>query len=61
KIELLIPDLQGDHAALKTILDAGPDILGHNLETVPRLYPQARQGADYERSLDLLRAARDIH
>ncbi len=54
KIELLIPDLQGDYSALKTILDAKPDILGHNLETVPRLYAQARQGADYQRSLDLL-------
>jgi len=57
RIELLIPDLQGDRAALRTILAAGPDILGHNLETVPRLYPLARQGADYRRSLDLLAAA----
>jgi lipoic acid synthetase len=54
KIELLIPDLQGDLQALATILESGPDILGHNLETVPRLYPQARQGAIYQRSLDLL-------
>jgi len=60
RIELLIPDLAGDHAALKTILDAGPDILGHNLETVPRLYEQARQGADYRRSLELLAAATQI-
>jgi lipoic acid synthetase len=54
RVELLIPDLQGDEAALQVILDAKPDILGHNLETVPRLYPIARQGADYHRSLELL-------
>ncbi len=57
RVELLIPDLQGDSAALRTILDTRPDILGHNLETVPRLYPVARRGADYQRSLQLLRAA----
>jgi lipoic acid synthetase len=57
RVELLIPDLQGDSAALRTILDAGPQILGHNLETVPRLYPAVRKGADYQRSLKLLRTA----
>lgn len=57
RVELLIPDLQGDSAALRTILDARPDILGHNLETVPRLYPVARLGANYQRSLQLLRSA----
>lgn len=57
RVELLIPDLQGDSAALRIILDAQPDILGHNLETVPRLYPVARLGANYQRSLQLLRAA----
>lgn len=57
RIELLIPDLQGDHRALATILAAAPDILGHNLETVPRLYPQVRREASYERSLELLRQA----
>ncbi len=57
RVELLIPDLQGDQGALQTILDAAPDVLGHNLETVPRLYPVARAGADYQRSLDLLAAA----
>ncbi|PLY03267.1 MAG: lipoyl synthase [Desulfuromonas sp.] len=60
KIELLIPDLQGNRAALAEILAAGPDILGHNLETVPRLYEKARQGADYNRSLYLLRNAGEI-
>ncbi len=53
-IELLIPDLQGDLSALQTILASGPDIIGHNIETVPRLYATARQGADYQRSLSLL-------
>ncbi len=59
-IELLIPDLQGDRAALAIILAAEPDVLGHNLETVPRLYPLARQGADYHRSLRLLAMSREI-
>jgi lipoic acid synthetase len=54
RIELLIPDLGGAREALSTILAAGPDILGHNVETVPRLYPQVRQGADFRRSLEVL-------
>ncbi len=57
RVELLIPDLQGNKQALRTILAAKPDVLGHNLETVPRLYEQARSGADYQRSLDLLATA----
>jgi lipoic acid synthetase len=57
RIELLIPDLQGNWAALAAILASGPDILGHNLETVPRLYEQVRQGASYARSLLLLQNA----
>lgn len=60
RVELLIPDLQGDRQALAAILAAGPDVLGHNLETVPRLYAAARSGADYRRSLDLLAAAREL-
>jgi len=59
RVELLIPDLQGSPEALATILAAAPDILGHNLETVPRLYPAVRCGADYRRSLDLLSAAQN--
>ncbi len=58
RVELLIPDLQGNHEALNIILAAKPELLGHNLETVPRLYQKARAGADYQRSLDLLAAAR---
>ncbi len=57
RVELLVPDLQGNHEALSTILAAKPEVFGHNLETVPRLYPLARAGADYRRSLDLLAAA----
>lgn len=57
KAEPLIPDFGGDGAALKTVLDAGPDVLGHNLETVPSLYA-VRKGADYRRSLKILEDAK---
>jgi lipoyl synthase len=56
-VEVLIPDLGGDEAALRAVLAARPDVLNHNLETVPRLYPQARPQARYERSLELLARA----
>jgi len=58
RIEVLIPDFQGKEAPLAAVLDAGPDILNHNIETVPRLYRMARPGGRYQRSLDLLRNAR---
>lgn len=57
RIELLIPDFRGEVSPLQTVVAARPDILGHNVETVPRLY-HVRSGADYRRSLDLLRQAR---
>jgi len=57
-IEVLIPDFQGDEGALCEVLRAGPDVLNHNVETVPRLYPLVRPQADYRRSLTLLRRAR---
>ncbi len=57
RVEVLIPDFQGDPAALQTILDAGPDVLNHNTETVPRLYSLVRPQARYTRTLDLLRRA----
>jgi lipoic acid synthetase len=60
RVELLIPDLQGSREALAVILSAGPDILGHNLETVPRLYPAVRRGAKYERSLQVLADVREM-
>jgi lipoyl synthase len=53
-VEVLIPDLGGDAAALRAVLAARPDVLGHNLETAPRLYPRARPQAGYARSLELL-------
>lgn len=53
-VEVLIPDFQGDQAALATVLAAAPDVLNHNIETVPRLYPRVRPQADYRRSLALL-------
>ncbi len=56
-IEVLIPDLGGDGSALRAVLAARPDVLNHNLETVPRLYPQVRPQARYERSLELLARA----
>jgi lipoic acid synthetase len=58
RIEVLIPDFQGDEAALRTVLDAGPDILNHNTETVPRLYRMARSGGRYGRTLELLDRSR---
>jgi lipoic acid synthetase len=56
-IEVLIPDFQGDPDALYAVLDAGPDVLNHNIETVPRLYPVARPQVIYEQSLELIKRA----
>ena len=58
RIEVLIPDFQGHEAALRAVLDARPDVLNHNTETVPRLYRMARSGGRYERTLQLLDRAR---
>jgi len=58
-VEVLVPDFGGNVAALEAVLATRPDVFGHNLETVPRLYPQARPQADYLRSLDVLRRASD--
>ncbi len=60
RIEVLIPDFRGDWAALETVMAARPDVLNHNTETVPRLYRQVRKGAVYERSLELLRRAKEM-
>jgi lipoyl synthase len=60
RIELLVPDFQGSIEALATVLASGPDILAHNLETVPRLYPEVRRGADYGRSLKVLEQAKEL-
>jgi lipoic acid synthetase len=59
-VEVLIPDFQGDPQALQKVLAAGPDVLNHNLETVARLYPSVRPGADYHRSLQLLNQSRKV-
>jgi lipoic acid synthetase len=60
RVELLVPDFAGCEKALATVLAAAPDILAHNLETVPRLYLQVRRGADYRRSLKILRQAKQL-
>src|SRR3984957_16990144 len=54
KVEVLIPDFRGEWSALETVMAARPDVLNHNMETVPRLYRRVRKGAVYERSLELL-------
>jgi len=59
-IEVLIPDFTGSYDALKTVIDARPDILNHNIETVPRLYSEVRPMAIYERSLELLHNVKKI-
>jgi len=58
KVEVLVPDFQGSHAAMDIVMNAEPDVLNHNIETVPRLYRQVRLGARYERSLDMLAYAK---
>lgn len=57
-LEVLVPDFQADRQAIDKVLCAAPDVFGHNLETVRRLYPEARPGADYTASLDILKYAR---
>jgi lipoic acid synthetase len=59
-VEVLVPDFQGKHEAVETVLEARPDVFDHNTETVPRLYRQVRLGARYERSLDVLEYAKRI-
>jgi len=58
KIEVLTPDFKGDKRSLQKVLDAGPDVFGHNLEVVKRLFPVARAQGDYKRSLNLLKTAK---
>lgn len=60
KVEVLIPDFQGSDEALGIVLGAAPDVLNHNIETVPRLYSIARRGSRYDRSLRLLRRSREF-
>ncbi len=60
-IEVLIPDFQGDKEAIKRVVEARPDVIGHNVETVPRLYPEVRPKADYRRSLKVLRIVKELN
>ncbi len=57
-VEVLVPDFQGSHEAMDIVLDAQPDVMNHNTETVPRLYKQVRLGARFERSLEMLAYAK---
>ena len=59
-VEVLVPDFQGSRAAMDIVMEARPDVLNHNTETVPRLYRQVRLGARYERSLEMLEYAKSI-
>jgi lipoic acid synthetase len=58
-VEVLVPDFQGSREAMQIVIDASPNVLNHNIETVPRLYKQVRLGARYERSLEMLAFAKE--
>jgi lipoic acid synthetase len=60
KVEVLVPDFKGSQKALKKVLSSGPDVLNHNVETVPRLYGAVRKGASYERSLYILKSSKEL-
>lgn len=60
KVEVLIPDFQADFTALETVINARPDVINHNMETVPSLYHIARKGSIFQRSLDLLKQVKVI-
>jgi len=60
EVEVLIPDFEGNPDALRTVLDGGPVVLNHNIESVPRLYPRVRPKARYDRSLALFRRSKEI-
>jgi lipoic acid synthetase len=61
KVEVLIPDFQGDLTSLEIVLKESPDVLNHNVETIARLYPQVRPQADYKRSLHLLKKSKGLY
>ena len=60
KVEVLVPDFQGSRPAMEVVMNAHPDVMNHNTETVPRLYRQVRLGAQYKRSLEMLAYAKQI-
>jgi lipoic acid synthetase len=57
-VELLVPDFAGNNAAIRAVIEAGPEVFAHNMETIPRLYPRVRPQADWRRSLAVLAAAK---
>ena len=59
-VEVLVPDFTGSPEAVRLVVDARPEVINHNLETVPRLYPEVRPQADYQRSLELLRLVKEL-
>ena len=61
RVEVLIPDFQGDREAIGTVVAAQPEVLNHNVESVPRLYRVVRSGARYQRSLELLRYSKELN
>src|ERR1039458_7055070 len=61
RVEVLIPDFQGNQEAIRTVVEARPEVLNHNTESVPRLYRVVRSGACYERTLELLRYAKELN
>jgi lipoyl synthase len=61
RVEVLIPDFQGDREAIQIVVDGRPEVLNHNTESVPRLYRVVRSGARYERTLELLRYAKELN
>jgi len=60
-VEILIPDFSGSLPALQTVVDAFPTVLNHNVETIPRLYPEVRPQADYQRSIELLKRTKSLN
>lgn len=60
RVEALVPDFQGSREAMRAVMEAAPDVLNHNIETVPRLYREVRLGARYERSLEMLEYAAEL-
>ena len=61
RVEVLVPDFQGNREAIGIVVDAKPEVMNHNTETVPRLYRVVRSGARYERSLELLRYSKELN
>lgn len=60
-IEILVPDFQGSYYSVKKVIEAGPHIFNHNLDTIPRLYPEIKPGSDYRKRLRVLETAKEIN